>query len=76
MKVYAAIVEDRHVDTEVALFTDKFLAIDHARNAAKDLDHSGDQFDEIEMPGWVYYATFSCEGDFVRVEELELDKTN
>ena len=30
--------------------------------------------EEEEIEGCIYYATYSCEGDHVHVEEIELDK--
>jgi hypothetical protein len=72
MKVYAAIIEDRHVDTDVEIFTTDSSAIDWARNFAKKYARHQDDYQEVTIPGWLFYARYSVEGDKIHVVEKEL----
>ena len=79
MKLYIAIVEDRHIDVEVQPFTTPEAAIAYARTQAEanDRGYVPDEDDEDigeqEIEGYVYYATYSPEGDSVSVVERDLD---
>lgn len=71
MKIYIALIEDRHTDVEAVPFRDKRAAIRHARGRAHvlgDPEHT----EEVEIEGWLFYMRYTCEGDFVRVIEAEL----
>jgi hypothetical protein len=74
MKVYVAMINDRHTDPEPYVFTNAHAAIDYARREAKEYtntDHPED-YEEREVNGWLFYASYSVEGDSVWVIEKEL----
>jgi hypothetical protein len=72
MRVYLAIIEDRHTDVAVCVFSTAEKAIAYAREWAYDNARSPDRVEEQEIDGWLYSATYSVEGDAVRVEEAEV----
>lgn len=74
MEIYVVILEDRHYDTDVELFTSLDLAIARAKEIAK--EHAGYYHTEPveEKAGyWLYYSRFSSEGDNVHVIMRRLD---
>lgn len=74
LKIYVAMIADRHSDTEPELFAHREDAIRYAREWARDSAHYPGDFEEQETPdGWLYYATYSPESDSVWVLEKELD---
>lgn len=73
MKVYLVIIEDRHADVEVRPFYDADKAVAKARELAKEYDRFGD-YEESQIADWLFYASYSCEGDCVRVVEAEINK--
>ena len=72
MILYAAIWEDRHSDTTVHLFSNADKAIEWARTQCKECDRWG-VYEEREIKGWLFCADYSCEGDGIRVVEVEVD---
>ncbi len=71
MKIYVAMINDRHSDPEPFLFTKREAAIEYARSEA--ISNSwDDQIDEQEIAGWLYYAGYGTEGDSVWVLEKNL----
>ena len=70
MKYFLAVLEDRHIDPVYALFTKKDDAINWCKMQIEDEE----EIEEEDGLGCIYYATYSCEGDHVHVEEIELDK--
>jgi hypothetical protein len=83
MKIYVAMICDRHTDPEPYLFTTVQAAIDFARTKAieyaqfpldeYDDDEVGEQ-EPAEDSGWLYLFTYSTEGDSVWVLEKELEE--
>lgn len=73
MKIYVAMIADRHSDTEPYPFSTPEAAIDYARRTAAEYAHRPEDIDEIETDGWLYHATYSGESDSVWVVEKELD---
>jgi hypothetical protein len=71
MKVYLVILEDRHTDVEVQVYATAAAALRRTIQIMEQYDYTPDEPDE-EIPGWMYHATLSCEGDCVRVEEAEV----
>lgn len=71
--VYVVMVEDRHTDPEPFVFSTAEAAITFARREAHDLSHGDDQVEESDIGGWLYYATYSNEGDRVWVIEKTID---
>jgi hypothetical protein len=73
MKIYIAICQDRHIDTVVRVFDDLEKAISYAKSFVKDCSNFPEDIKEFNVDGWLYHCAYSCEGDFVRVEEGELN---
>lgn len=70
MKIYWVLMEDRHVDPDVALFRDRDKAIRFAKDFAHEED--GWEIEEYTPRGWHYAASWG-EGNSVSVREVELD---
>lgn len=73
MKVYVAIVEDRHAETEAYVFSTPEKAIEFARKTAKESCFDMSDYEEIETKGWLFHVQYSCESDRVYVTERTLD---
>ena len=73
MKIYIAMVHDRHADPEPFPFSTPEAAITFASKRARELCLDGERFEEHPVFNWLYSATYSAEGDAVWVEEKELD---
>ena len=73
MKIYNVIIDDRHCDTTPKPFISKDAAIDYARSKANEYCSYPEDFEESEIDGWLYHATYSCEGDSVWVTEHDVD---
>ena len=71
MKVYAVIFEDRHCDVDVELFHNAEKAIERAKEFAHKNDRH-DQYEEKAIEGYIFYATYSCEGDCATVLERDV----
>ena len=71
MKVFLVIIEDRHVDVEVQVFSEKRDAIRVANGIVHLYDYEPEEPDE-PVDGWIFHATLSCEGACVRVKEAEV----
>ena len=74
MKLYVVILEDRHVDVQVEVFSDKEKAVARCWELARQDNRYPEEIEEIEvdMEGWVLCLRYSCEGDSCRVFETEL----
>jgi len=76
VSVYVAMINDRHCDPEPYVFSTAEAAIGYARSTAMEYARSHGDFEEHISPppgGWLYYATYSVEGDSVWVVEKEVD---
>jgi hypothetical protein len=75
MKIYIAMLNDRHTDAEPFPCSTPERAIERARTlAVENSRDDGASIDESETPdGWLYHAIYSCEGDSVWVIEKDLD---
>jgi len=76
MELYLVIVEDRHTDTTVHVFSEADKAISAARRLAKQYNHYPEDYAEHDYgkrEGWLFYADYSSEGDSVRVVSAVLD---
>lgn len=77
MIVYCILIEDRHSDVEVLLRSSESAALLEAKELALEYDRHGDYeehpvTEDMTRQGWLYYATYSCEGDSVRVIRREV----
>lgn len=72
-KVYVTIWKDRHADTTAHVFSTRELATDWARAKARQYDRHG-EYEEKTYPGWLFYASYSCEGCCLYVTEREIDE--
>ena len=74
MKLYLAGIEDRHADPDVQAFTNRDMAIAHAREWAQTKALRPDDYEEMHLPQYYeFYASYSPESDRVWVVERELD---
>jgi hypothetical protein len=71
MIVFVAMQNDRHTDPDAEVFTTAEAAIAYARQQAAE-GGRGHGYDEQPIPGWLFYANYSPEGDSVWVVEKEL----
>lgn len=71
-KVYVMLTHDRHTEVEVEVYTDKDRAIEQARQAAMHSAGSEDDYEEEKIDGYLFSASYSCEGDHITVEETDL----
>lgn len=72
MNVYIVNIDDRHSNISTYVFADPDKAMEFAKAEALDLCRDETYFEEMTVHGWLYYATYSCEGDCVWVVEKEL----
>ena len=73
MRLFVAMIADRHTDPEPELFSTAAAAIDYARTYAFDHARSRRYVSEEPIDGWLYHARYSDEGDSVWVLEKEVD---
>ncbi len=75
--VFALVIEDRHSDTGVEVWTDREAAIARAKALATEYAaYNGGPVEERPIQGWEYYACYSCENDSVRVVKVKLQSPN
>ena len=76
MTVYIVMIEDRHTDVEVEVYSDETRAIARGKELAQEYAGAGNEEEylttEMVKSGWLYNATYSCEGDSVSVQRKEL----
>jgi hypothetical protein len=65
--VFVVVVEDRHADVEVEVWTDRDAAIARARALAEEYCRHQDDLEEEPIKGWEFYVRYSCEDDSIRV---------
>jgi hypothetical protein len=75
VKVYVTIIDDRHSEAGVCVFSTPEAAIEYARNWAMECATYEDDFQEEDLEGWLYYARYSPESDCVWVVEKTIDVT-
>lgn len=77
MQLYVGVVKDRHMDPQLAVFSEQEEAIAWAEKQAADNSRSGriepGLSPDMVRAGYIYYATYSVEGDSVWVEKKTLD---
>jgi len=86
MTIYAVIIEDRHADVEVLLFSTEERARQDVDEYLKDIhEHGWDEGldpDDVNLPlspqemaqeGILFFACYSTEGDCVWIRALEVD---
>jgi hypothetical protein len=73
MKLYVAMIEDRHTDPEPFVFSTPEAAVEFARSQAVNGARGGFEVEEEPIDGWLFYARYSDEGDSVWVIEKTLD---
>lgn len=71
MQLYVAMVQDRHTDPNAEVFTSPEAAIAYARQQATE-GSRGHGYEEAEIRGWLFYASYSPEGDSVWVVAKQL----
>jgi hypothetical protein len=74
MKIYIAMIADRHTDVEAHVFKSPDAAVAFARASAIENAREGeDDLEEEQIDGWLYHARYSPEGDSVWVVESVLN---
>ena len=73
MKLYVAICCDRHTDECVRVFSTPEKAIAFCKKFMEECAKFPEDIEEKPVKGWLFHATYSQQGDKVRVEETELD---
>ena len=76
--VFVVMIEDRHCDPTVEVFSTEDAAINYAKAVVDKYSRDKSDIvesltDNIKRAGWLYHATYSCEGDSVRVEREVVD---
>ena len=72
MEIYLVITEDRHCDVDVEPFYNSDKAVTRAREIAQESTTRTEDYQESSMDDWLFYATYSCEGDSVHVVSVEM----
>ena len=73
MKVDVVLFNDRHIDPIIEVHTDPGVAIASARAMGQEEATRYHQtLEERDIDGLLYYGAFSCEGDDVIVQEVDL----
>lgn len=70
--VFVVLIEDRHTEVEPYVFRDEDEAIEFAKEFVHQEARRAEDVEELEIDGWLYYATYSVEADCVSVREVEL----
>lgn len=70
--VYALIIDDRHADTDVQVYTDRTAAIDAALNLAAKYAHRDEDIEILDVDGFEAYIGYSVESDHITVVAREL----
>jgi|6_EtaG_2_1085325.scaffolds.fasta_scaffold89322_3 hypothetical protein len=70
--MYVLIIKDRHTDIDIKLFNDVDKAVSVAKEIALGRDTYED-YEEYNIEGWVFHATYSGEGDSVTVREFSVE---
>jgi hypothetical protein len=70
--LYVVIIEDRHSDVEVELYSDEIKAVERAKEICQEYSNGPEDIneyltDDMKEEGWIYNATYSCESDGVSV---------
>jgi len=73
MNLFLVILEDRHTDVHVEAYSTKEAAIERFKEIVADYDFTPEEPDK-PIDGWLAHATLSRDGDYIRVEEIELDQ--
>jgi hypothetical protein len=72
VKVYVAMIADRHADPEPEVFTTSEAAINYVERWAKAHARVPENIVEEEAEGWLFCLEYSPEGDSVWVVEKHL----
>lgn len=76
MKVYVAMVFDRHADPEPYVFSTAEAAIAFARQEFAECVHSPEHIVKEPVEGWLWHARYELEDDSAWVIEKELDRAD
>jgi len=74
--VFVVIIEDRHSDVDVEIWTEREAAIARARELAKEYCRHPEDYKEEQIADWLFYAKYSCEDDSCRVVERKVSSPN
>jgi hypothetical protein len=74
MKIFVAMICDRHAEPEPYLFSTVEAATAYARAEAEANARDVADIKEESIKGWLYHAMYSVEGDSVWVLEKDLEE--
>lgn len=58
MKIYVAIIDDTHADTDVQLFTTPEAAVEFAKKEAIEANRPYGEPEELSVTDYLYYAVY------------------
>lgn len=73
MKLYVAMIRDRHSDPDAYVFSTPEAAVEYAKTCVQEYARHPESIEEEPIEGWLYHARYSSEGDAVWVLEKTLD---
>lgn len=71
--VFVVLLQDRHADPEVAVFSDREIAIRFARETAQEMARHPEDYEEKQIKGLEFFASYSCESDCISVYKTTID---
>ena len=77
--LFVVIIEDSHVDVKVVLFRGRESAIAYAETYVAENQRGSYDWREAYGPDWqqpklwLYFWVYTCEGDCIRVEEIDIN---
>lgn len=75
MKAYVLIIDDRHCDTDVRVFTTAEAAVGAANAIATEYARSPSEIEGEAYDGSLVWIRYGVEGDHVAVVEREVEST-
>lgn len=75
MTIYLVVLEDRHSDVQIQCFAALVPAITRAKEITEHYRQQDNEPEETtEETGWHYSAVLTGEGDYIHVEEADLQE--
>ena len=72
MKLYIVLWDDHHCDTEVTPFTNFDEAVEWVRSEIMQMGAPSEEIEE-DMESELYFARYTCEGDYIRITEHNIN---
>lgn len=71
-EVYVVIIQTDTGGLDVEVWVNPHEAIERARTAARAYCRFREDYDDRSLPGYLFHASISCEGDYVAVVKRKL----